>query len=68
MYKVEVKNSCSCTIKRGISDIQSFDTIAEAQEEANRLLQEMRDEFCNKHRFELRKEFNSYNIYTFSNR
>lgn len=68
MYKVEIKNSCSCAIKRGTAEIQDFDSIDEAEEEANRLLQQMQDEFCKKHRFELRKEFNNFNIYILSNR
>jgi len=67
MFTLEVKYPCSCAIKRGIAELQSFDTIEEAQEEANRLLQQMQDEFCQKHRFELRKEFNAYNIYSLSN-
>lgn len=68
MYKVEIKNSCSCAIKRGTAEMQDFDTMDDAEEEAKRLLQQMEDEFCKKHRFELRKEFNSFNIYIFSNR
>ncbi len=68
MYSVEVKNSCSCAIKRAIADQQVFDTQAEAEEEANRLLQQMQDEFCKKHRFELRNEFGSYVIYILANR
>ena len=55
MYKVEIKNSCSCAIKRGTAEIQDFDSIDEAEEEANRLLQQMQDEFCKKHRFDQKK-------------
>jgi len=68
MYTVEVNNLCSCAIKRGIADMQSFDTIEDAEAEAQRLLQQMQNEFCKKHRFELRKELNSFIIYIFSNR
>ena len=68
MYQVEVKNSCSCAIKRGTPEMQDFGSLAEAEEEANRLLQQMQNEFCKKHRFEMRKEFNSFNIYILSNR
>jgi len=68
MYSVEVKNGCSCSIKRGIAEMQEFDSMEEAQDEANRLLQQMKDEFCKKHRFELRKEFQSFNIYILSNK
>ncbi len=67
MYQVEVKNSCSCAIKRAIAEKQSFDTKEEAEEEATRLLEQMRNEFCKKHRFELRNEFGSQVIYILSN-
>jgi hypothetical protein len=67
MYNVEVKNSCSCAIKRAIAEYQSFDSKEEAEEEANRLLQQMKDEFCKKHRFELRNELGGYSIYILSN-
>ena len=68
MYRVEIKNSCSCAIKRGIAEEQSFDTKEEAEEEANRLLQQMRDEFCKKHRFELRNELGNFIIFILANR
>lgn len=67
MYHVEVKNSCSCAIKRAIAEKQSFDTKEEAEEEATRLLEQMQNEFCKKHRFELRYEFGSQVIYILSN-
>ena len=67
MYSVEVKNSCSCAMKRAIAEHQSFDSKEKAEEEANRLLNQMQDEFCKKHRFELRNEFGSYNIYILAN-
>ena len=62
MYNVEVQNSCSCAIKKAIPEMQSFDTKEEAQEEANRLLQQMQDEFCKKHRFVLRNDYSSFII------
>jgi hypothetical protein len=67
MYSVDIKNSCSCAIKRALPETQSFDSQEEAQEEANRLLQQMQDEFCQKHRFELRHEFGNYSIYILAN-
>ena len=67
MYNVEIKNACSCAIKCGLADMQSFDTADEAEEEAKRLLQQMQDEFCKKHRFELRKEFSTFSIYIIAN-
>lgn len=67
MHYVEIKNSCSCAIKRAFPETQSFDTKIEAEEEANRLLEKMEKEFCKKHRFELRNEFGRFNIYILSN-
>ena len=68
MFNVEIKNACSCAIKRGLSDIQSFDTKEEAEEEANNILELMNNEFCQKHRFELKSEFGSFVIYIYTNR
>ena len=67
MYKVEIKNACSCAIRKAMPDLQSFDTKEEAQEEAERLLQKMKDEFCKKHRFELRQEYSDFSIYILPN-
>jgi len=67
MYQVEIKNSCSCAIKRGLADVQEFETKQEAEEEANNLLEMMQNEFCKKHRFELRSEFGNFNIYILAN-
>jgi len=68
MFHVEIKNSCSCLIKRGLTEIQSFDTKEDAEEEANKLLELMNNEFCKKHRFELKNEFGSFTIYIYLNR
>jgi redox-regulated HSP33 family molecular chaperone len=67
MYSVDIKNSCSCAIKRALPELQSFDSQEEAEAEANRLLEQMQDEFCKKHRFELRHEFGNYSIYILAN-
>ena len=64
MYTVEIKNPCSCSIKRAIPELQEFDTKEEAQEEANRLIQQMENEFCKKHNFELKSQFGNFIIYT----
>jgi len=64
MYYVEIKNLCSCAIKRALPEKQDFDTQEEAQEEATRLLEQMQTEFCRKHRFELKNEFGNFVIYT----
>lgn len=67
MYSVDIKNSCSCAIKRALPETQSFDSKEEAEYEAKRLLQQMQDEFCQKHRFELRNEFGNFSIYILRN-
>ncbi len=67
MFTVEIKNSCSCAIKRGVSEMQSFATKQEAEEEANRLLEQMRAEFCKKHKFDLRNEYGNFKIYILAN-
>ena len=63
MYKVEVKNSCSCFIKRGLPDVQEFSTKDAAKEEAESLLHLMENTFCQKHTFKLMEQFGSYTIY-----
>lgn len=68
MYNVTINNPCSCAIKRAIPENQSFETKEEAQEEAERILEQMNNEFCQKHRFELKNEFGSFGIYVYSNR
>ncbi len=68
MYNVEIKNSCSCAIKKGMPELQSFVSEEEAETEANRLKARMEKEFCKKHRFELRKEFSSFCLYILPNR
>ena len=67
MYSVTIRNACSCAIKRALPEEQSFDTKEEAQEEAEQLLKQMQDEFCKKHRFELRNEFGNYTVMILSN-
>ena len=67
MFQVEIKNACPCSIKRGLCDTQSFDTKEDAKEEAERIVQLMQDEFCKKHRFELKSEFGNFVIYTYTN-
>jgi len=67
MHHVEIKNACSCAIKRGLPDKQTFDEREEAEEEANRILQQMQNEFCKKHRFELKNEFGNFVIYIRTN-
>jgi len=68
MYTVVINNPCSCTIKRAIPESQSFDTKEEAEEEANLIYEQMNNEFCKKHCFELKNEFGQFTIYVRLNR
>lgn len=54
-------------MKKGLADVQSFSSEAEAETEANRLLHKMQNEFCKKHRFELRREFSTFSLYILAN-
>lgn len=63
MYRVEVKNSCSCFLKSGFSEHQSFDTQEEAREEAERMFEHMQTKFCRKHEFSLSESFGNYTIF-----
>ena len=67
MYNVSINNPCSCTIKRALPEIQSFETKEEAEDEANKILEQLNNEFCRKHRFELKNEFGHFTIYVYSN-
>ncbi len=51
MYRVEVKNACSCFLKSGFSERQQFDTKEAAKAEAEYMLGVMNSTFCHKHRF-----------------
>ncbi|MDF1881111.1 hypothetical protein JHD50_07305 [Sulfurimonas sp. MAG313] len=63
MHYVEIKNACSCAIKRALPEKQEFEDKEKAEAEANRLLAKMHLEFCKKHTFELKNEFGNFNIY-----
>jgi len=67
MYTVNIKNACSCAIKRALPKEQSFVSKEEAKEEGERLLEEMQNEFCKRHRFELKNEFGNYTLYILNN-
>jgi len=62
MYKVNVQNPCSCFIKKGLPDVQDFDTKEEAKAEAESLINTMRTTFCQKHEFDLKEQFGTYTI------
>jgi len=63
MYRVEVKNPCSCFIKNGFVEKSEFETEAEAKDEAEYLMKIMQSNFCQKHEFSLSEQFGSYTIY-----
>jgi hypothetical protein len=68
MYKVEVKNACSCFLKGGYVESQSFKTKQEAKEEAENMLDIMQSTFCNKHKFSMSERFGHYTIVITPNR
>lgn len=68
MYKVEVKNPCSCFIKNGFIERSEFDTKEAAKEEAEYLMKIMTSNFCQKHQFSLSEQFGNFTIFTQPNR
>jgi len=63
MYRVEVKNPCSCFIKNGFAEKSEFNTEEAAKEEAEYLIKTMRSNFCQKHEFEMSERLGSYTIF-----
>ncbi len=53
MYTVEVKNPCRCFLRNGMTERETFATLAEAREEAEKMRDEMERHFCKKHDFVL---------------
>jgi len=53
MYSVKVQNACRCVLRSGMVENQSFPTAAEAKEEAEAMVEQMRRDFCKKHHFVL---------------
>ncbi len=62
MYRVEVKNACSCFIKSGFSEQQQFETKEAAKAEAQYMLGVMNSTFCHKHRFSLSEMAGDFTI------
>lgn len=62
MYKVEVKNPCRCFFRSGMVEAQTFTSAAEAKEEAEAMVEQMRRDFCKKHDFVLTKMGLSFTI------
>ena len=63
MYRVEVKNPCSCFIKNGFVEKSEFETEDQAKEEAEYLMRIMASNFCQKHEFALSEQFGHYTIF-----
>jgi len=63
MYKVEVKNPCSCFIKNGFVEKSEFDTQEAAKEEAHYLMKIMASNFCQKHQFSMIEQMGNFIIY-----
>lgn len=53
MYTVEVKNPCRCFLRSGMIENQRFSTLAEAKTEGERMVMQMKADFCKKHNFVL---------------
>ena len=62
MYIVEVKNPCSCFLKGGYIEQQSFSTKEEAREEAEEMFRVMNSTFCHKHKFSITERFGNFTI------
>jgi U3 small nucleolar ribonucleoprotein component len=63
MYKVNVKNTCSCFLKSGMADTQEFKSKDEAKNEAEFMLKTMQEKFCKKHEFVINEQFGDYTIF-----
>lgn len=63
MYKVSVKNPCSCFIKNGFVENQEFETKGAAKEEVEYLMKIMKSNFCQKHEFSMTEKFDDYTIF-----
>ncbi len=63
MNRVEVKNPCSCFFKSGFVEVQQFDSLEEAKEEAQYMLEHMQNKFCKKHEFSLSEVAGNFTIF-----
>ncbi len=62
MYKVIVKNQCSCFKNSDLKVSNEFEEEASAADFALKLKDKMNDEFCSKHSFQILKFFDIFNI------
>jgi hypothetical protein len=53
---------CGCFTRRGIPNEYPYKTKKEALEKALKLLEEMNEEFCGKHRFKIVEDGDNFNI------
>ena len=63
MYKVEVKNPCSCFVKNGFIEKSEFETQDAAKEEAEYLMKIMASNFCQKHEFVMSEQLGNYTLF-----
>jgi hypothetical protein len=61
-YRVEVKNPCRCFLRNGMSENEVFSNEADAKEYAEKMIAQMRSDFCKKHDFKLSNSFFLYTI------
>lgn len=54
MYKIEILKQCGCFTRRGMQGEYHYATREEADKKAQNLLTEMNEEFCGKHKFEIK--------------
>ena len=62
MFKVEVQNPCSCFLKDGLPESQSFSDKVAAKAEADSLLAHMEKHFCKKHVFSVLPTGTGYKV------
>jgi hypothetical protein len=51
VVKVEMEKLCGCAKRNGIKQVQEFSDRESALKEANELVEEMNETFCQKHSF-----------------
>lgn len=62
MYKVTVPQQCGCFRRSGKDDLSVFDDKDEALLHATQLVQEMNEDFCQKHKFNVVEDGESFVI------
>ena len=62
MYKIVVKNQCSCFKKSDLKALNEFEDEQIALDFAIDMKDKMNSEFCTKHSFEILKVFDTFSI------